>query len=175
MLWCAVAGFAQIGLVAFGQRAAGSGVWLSFTSTFPIDLLAALGYPFILPAVALLHARAEAHRRSGAMLATITGTAAVIVGIGASANAPLRPAALVLRGMWWWTLGKMGVETAILPRRFSVLTAALGALVIGGAGVVSLGDQLVFALGDLRLFDAAHLALGAWLLALAVLLMRKRR
>ena len=175
MLWCAVAGCAQIGLVAFGQRAAGPGVWLSSTSTFPIDLLAALGYPFILPAVALLHARAEPHRRSGAVLATIAGTAAVLVGIGATPIIDLRPAALVLLGMWWWTLGKIGLETGILPRRFGVLTAALGALVIAGAALVSLGDRLVLVLGDLRLFDAAHLTLGAWLLALAMLLTRERR
>ncbi|MDO8562888.1 MAG: hypothetical protein Q7S25_03480, partial [Candidatus Limnocylindria bacterium] len=156
VLWCAVAGAAQIGLAAF-----------------PVDLLAALGYPFILPAVALLHARAESHRRSGAVLATITGTAAVIVGIGASTAVPLRPAALVLLGMWWWTLGKMGVETGILPRRFSMRTAALGALVIVGAALVSLGDRLVLVSGDLGLFDAAHLALGAWLLALAAVFARR--
>ena len=123
--------------------------------------------------MALLHARAEPHRRSGAVLATIAGTAAVIVGIGAMPLVDLRPAALVLRGMWWWTLGKMGVEAGILPRRFGLLTASLGALVIAGAALVSQGDRLVLVLGDLGLFDAAHLALGAWLLALAAVFARR--
>jgi len=173
VLWCAVAGLAQIGLVAFAPRAAGPVAELSFASTFPVDLLAPLGYPFILPAVALLHARAEAHRRSGAVLATIAGTAAAIVGIGATSIVELRPAALVLLGMWWWTLGKMGVETGILPRRFGVLTAVLGALLMAGAVVASLGDRRVLVPGDLGIFGAAHLVLGAWLLALATVFARR--
>ncbi len=107
------------------------------------------------------------------MLATVAGTAAAIVGIGATSIVDLRLAALVLLGMWWWTLGKMSVETGILPRRFGLLTASLGALVIAGAALVGLGVRPVLVPGDPGRFDAAHLALGAWLLALATVFARR--
>ena len=46
-------------------------------------------------------------RQSGAILGTAAGMATITVGIAASANASLVVPALFLRGVWWWTVGKI--------------------------------------------------------------------
>ena len=87
------------------------------------------------------------------------GTAAVLVGIVSVPVAGVRGAAFLLTGMWWWTLGKMGVETGTLPRSFGLLTAA--------AGVAALAaTPLAAASAAYNPTDALHIAIGLWLLLL---------
>jgi len=86
----------------------------------------AVAYGFLLPAIAVLHVRHAAVRQSGAILATIAGAAVATVGLAGSANVDVRPASLFVLGMWWWTIGKMWVQTGVLPRTFGRVTAALG-------------------------------------------------
>src|SRR5439155_52099 len=64
-------------------------------------------------------------RRSGAVLGTIAGASVVTLGLGAAANTDLIPAALFVRGVWWWTIGKTWAETGVLPRAFGWVTAML--------------------------------------------------
>ncbi|MSQ37049.1 MAG: hypothetical protein EXR61_01885 [Chloroflexi bacterium] len=128
------------------------------------NLVMGAGYAFILPSVAVLHARAAAHRQSGSILATIAAAAAAIVGIGAAITTELRPAALILLGMWWWTVGKMGAETGILPRALGFGTATAGVAAFAAAAFVPMGPWL---------WEAARLALGVWLIALAVTFTRR--
>ena len=154
MLWCAVAGAAQIG-----------GVLGAAPFSAPLaNLVMGVSYAFILPSVAVLHARAAAHRQSGSVLATIAATAAVVVGIGAGVTTELRPAALILLGMWWWTVGKMGAETGILPRALGFATATAGVAAFVAAAFVPVGPWL---------WEAARLALGVWLITLAVTFTRR--
>ncbi|MEK6620213.1 MAG: hypothetical protein AABZ26_04475 [Chloroflexota bacterium] len=70
----------------------------------------------MLPAIAILHVRHAQVRQSGAILGTIAGTAMVTVGLGGSVNVDLQPAALVVLGIWWWSIGKTWAETAVLAR-----------------------------------------------------------
>lgn len=153
ILWSALAGAAQLAL-AVGAPPSGS---------FLANALVAIGWAFVLPSVAVLHAAAAAHRRSGAILASLLGTAVVVIGMSAATEAALRPALLVLVGMWWWTLGKMAAETGILPRAFGVATAGLGALALAG-GLAAPGMEIV-----------ARAVLGVWLLVLAALFARPAR
>src|SRR5207244_2528616 len=81
---------------------------------------------FLLPGIAVLHVRHAAVRQSGAILATIAGAAVATVGLAGSANLDVRPAALFVLGLWWWTIGKMWVETRGMPRPFGLATAARG-------------------------------------------------
>jgi hypothetical protein len=131
---------------------------------FLFDLLTAIAYGFLLPAIAVLHVRHAAVRESGAILATIAGAAVAIVGLAGSANVDVRPASLFVLGMWWWTIGKMWVQTGVLPRRFGRVTAVLGlaAFVLVPIGAIS------------SAFSAAHVALGVWLLALSWIFVRAR-
>src|SRR5207245_1200656 len=78
--------------------------------------LGAIGYGLLLPLIASLHVRHEPLRRSGAVLGTIAGASVVTLGLGAAANTDLIPAALFVRGVWWWTIGKTWAETGVLPR-----------------------------------------------------------
>lgn len=119
----------------------------------------AVAYGLMLPPIAVLQPLHARHRGSGAVLGTVTGVAAVTAGLAASAVAELRPAGLFVLGMWWWTVGKMWAETGVLPRALGVATAALGVLAIAAA---------LFA----GTWDGAQVALGAWLLALAMGLYR---
>src|SRR5207237_8509500 len=97
--------------------------------------LGAVGYGLLLPVIASLHVRHEPLRRSGAVLGTIAGASVVTLGLGAAANTDLIPAALFVRGVWWWTIGKMWAETAVLPRIFGFLTILLAALCVGLVGL----------------------------------------
>ena len=112
----------------------------------------------MLPAIAVLHVRQRAVRGSGAILATIGGTAVVVIGAAASVVPALLPALLFVLGMWWWTIGKMWVETAVLPRPLGVATAALGVLAVVAAVALPLAPSAVIA---------------AWLVALATVLSRR--
>src|SRR3989442_15189641 len=88
-LWSAIAGVAQLGIVAFGGLA------------YPIyDVLVAVGYGFLLPGVAVLHVRPAAGRQSGTILATIAGAAGATLGPAGSANPDGRPAARFGLGLW---------------------------------------------------------------------------
>jgi hypothetical protein len=138
------------------------------------DALTAVAYGFLLPAIAVLHVRHAAVRQSGAILGTIAGAAVATVGLAGSANVDVRPASLFVLGMWWWTIGKMWTQTAVMPRAFGFATAALGgasfALVPLEAFSPAFVDRMPRSLADAiaqPYFSAAHLLLGVWLLALA--------
>jgi hypothetical protein len=138
------------------------------------NVLIAVGYGLILPAVAVMHLRHRGVRDSGAILGTIAGTAVVAVGLVASVNVDLRVAALFVLGMWWWTIGKMWVVTGVLPRELGTVTAALGALALGAAFLESANILSAFVPGypDIDVWTLGHVALGVWLIAIAVVLAR---
>jgi hypothetical protein len=145
------------------------------------DALVAVAYGFLLPAIAVLHVRHAAVRQSGAILGTIAGAAVATVGLAGSANVDVRPASLFVLGIWWWTIGKMWAQTGVLPRTFGRMTAALGLLAFGfvplQAFSTTLGSIMPASLADALAqpyFSAAHLVIGAWLLALAVTFARER-
>ena len=154
-VWGTLAGAAQIAVAVLGTHDA----------TYIV--LTAAGYGLILPVIAILHHRHARVRQSGATLATISGTAVVTVGIAASANGELLVAALFLRGLWWWTVGKLWWETGVLHRPLGALTMALAAacLVLVFASV-PLGVDMALASIPLRL------ALGVWLVAVSADLLR---
>ena len=131
-------------------------------------LLVAPAYGFLLPVVAVLHVRNTAVRQSGAILGTIAGAAVATVGISGAVNPDARPAALFVLGIWWWTIGKMAAETGVLPRRFGVATAALGAL----AFVLVVLETFASAT-PIPWDDVARVALAVWLLALAAIFVRR--
>ena len=132
-------------------------------------MLIALGYGLMLPAVAILHVRHARVRESGAILATVAGTAVVAVGLAGSVNVDLRPAALLVLGMWWWTSGKLWVETRVLPTALGVITAGLGLLAIVGAFLepASVLEAIVPGYPAADVWTALRVALGAWLIGLA--------
>ena len=139
------------------------------------DALIAVGYGLMLPAVAVLHPRHGRVRESGTILATIAGTATVIVGLGGSVNVDLQPAALFVLGMWWWTIGKLWAETGILPRELGRTTAALGALALAGGlfASVSIGVSVVRPdFPDIAVWTIAQGVLGVWLVILGATLSR---
>jgi hypothetical protein len=158
-MWAAISGIAHIAAVAFS-----SGFYPSW-----FFLLTSIAYGLMLPVIAVLHVRHAVVRQSGAMLGTISGTAVAVVGIGASAAPELAVAALFVRAIWWWTIGKMWWETGVMPRW-------LGAITLG----LAVGEfALVLALGPLNVdMSTAWLALrallGAWLLALSYALWKTR-
>ena len=120
-------------------------------------------------------------RQSGAILGTIAGAAVATVGLAGSANVDVRPASLFVLGMWWWTIGKMWAQTGVMPRTFGRLTAGLGlaafllmplqsfSATFSSVMPRSLADALAQ-----PYFTVAHLAIGAWLLALAATFARER-
>ncbi len=133
-------------------------------------LLTAIAYGLMLPVIAALHVQHLAVRQSGAMLGTVSGASAVVIGVAASAAPQLAVAALFVRAMWWWTIGKTWWETGVLPRW-------LGAVTLG----LAVGEfALVLALGPLGAdMSVASLPLrvllGVWLISLAVVMWRTRR
>lgn len=138
------------------------------------NALIAVGYGLILPAIAVMHGRHTLVRQSAAILGTIAGNATVTVGLGGSVNADLRPAALFVLGMWWWTIGKMWIQTRALPRGLGWITATLGVLVLIGTFVESAGilAAVLPAYPDVGVWTLGHIALGLWLIAVAVVLAR---
>jgi hypothetical protein len=154
-IWAGVAGLAQLAATAVG-----AGLYPSW-----YFLLTAVGYGLILPLVAVLHVRHGAVRQSGAVLGTIAGTAVVTLGAAASANALLVVAAILVRGVWWWTIGKLWWETGILPRWLGVATMALAVAcfaLAAASGALDLDMDLVIV--------PLRLALGAWLVLVAIVL-----
>jgi hypothetical protein len=117
-----------------------------------------------------MHVRHVPARASGAVLGTIAGASVVTLGLGAAANADLIPAALFVRGIWWWTIGKLWAETAIFPRPFGLVTAALAIACLLLVGVYAV-TGLPMSPPDLPL----RIVLGAWLIVLAPLLWRSSR
>ena len=168
-LWSAIAGVGHLLVVAVGAVA----------YPYLFDLLSAIAYGFLLPAIAVLHVRHAAVRQSGAILATISGAAVATVGLAGSANVDVRPASLFVLGMWWWTIGKMWVQTGVMPRVFGRVTAALGlaafALVPIEAFAASFNAVMPRSLADALAqpyFSAAHITLGVWLFVLAAIFAR---
>ena len=159
-MWTAIAGVAHIVAPAFGP---------GFYPTW-FFLLTAFGYGLMLPAIASLHVRHLSVRESGAMLGTIIGTVVVAVGIGATAAPELALAALFIRAMWWWTLGKLWWETDVFSRWLGAVTLGLA---VGQFALVFIfgpigADMTILAL-------PLRLALGLWMLALAGSLWRMHR
>ena len=141
----------------------------------------AVAYGFLLPAIAVLHVRHAAVRQSGAILATIAGAAVATVGLAGSANVDVRPASLFVLGIWWWSIGKMWAQTGVMPRTLGRVTAALGLVAFVfvplQAFSATLGSVMPRSLADALAqpyFSAAHLVIGAWLLALAATFARER-
>lgn len=129
----------------------------------------------MLPAIAVLHPLHLRVRDSGAILATIAGTAAVVVGVVGWGNADLRPAAAFLLGMWWWTVGKMWTETRMFGHYLGPVTAALGVLALAGAffEFANLIAAVTFTgFPQIDPWIPLRLALGAWLIGLAAILPR---
>jgi len=127
----------------------------------------ALGYGLLLPIIASLQVLHRPVRESGAILGTIAGASVVTLGLGAAANTDLIPAALFVRGIWWWTIGKMWAETAVMPRIFGFLTMLLAVLCVGLVGLYA-ATGLPMAPPDLPL----RMILGVWLIGLAAFLWR---
>jgi len=120
--------------------------------------------------IASLHVRHEPLRGSGAVLGTIAGASVVTLGLGAAASIDLIPAALFVRGIWWWTIGKMWAETGVLPRVFGWITAALAIACFALVAAYAV-TGIPMAPPDLPL----RLILGLWLIVLAAVLWRDAR
>jgi len=103
------------------------------------------------------------------VLGTAAGTASITVGLAASANFDLVVAALFVRGIWWWTIGKMWAETSVMPRLFGIATMALAVIALGAA-VASAPMGMPAA----TIWTSERLILGLWSLALAFILWRSR-
>ncbi len=158
-VWAAIAGVSQITALAFAP------------GFFPnwYFLFIALGYALLLPPLATLHVRHAAVRDSGAILATAAGTATIAVGLAASANMELVVAALLVRGIWWWTIGKLWVETDAMPRAFGYPTMGLAVLAI-----VTAIASAPLSTDSSQIWMLERLILGVWSLALAIALWRAR-
>ena len=142
---------------------------------YAYDGLIAIGYGLMLPTIAVLHVRHSAVRSSGAMLGTIAGTATVGVGLVAAIALDLRPAALIVLGIWWWTIGKMWVETDVMSRSLGFVTAALGVLAFVAAALLALlADLLVPGATAGQAWTVVHAVVGLWLIALAGLVLTTR-
>jgi hypothetical protein len=131
--------------------------------------LTAVAYGLMLPVIAVLHTRHSSVRGSGAVLGTIIGTVVVAIGIGTTATPELALAALFVRAMWWWTLGKLWWETDVVSRWLGAIT--LGIAVGQFALVIIFGplgaDMTILAL-------PLRITLGLWLLVLGAALWRTR-
>lgn len=164
-LWAGLAGLGQLGIALFGH--------LGFP--YVRDLLLGPANLLLLPAIAHLQLRHSVVRGSGATLGSVTGVAALLLGIGAQLNVDAQPAAMFALGMWWWTIGKLWAETAVLPAGFGLATAGAGALALVGsfvaAGLTPL-TALLPGVPELALWEVTRFALAAWSLALAALLWR---
>ena len=158
-MWAAIAGVANLVAIAFGP------------GFFPVwyFLLVAVGYGLLLPAIANLHIRHLVVRAGGAVLGTAAGTASITVGLAASANFDLVVAALFVRGIWWWTIGKLWAETDVLPRLFGIATMALAVIALG-ASVAAAPMGMPAA----TIWTSERIILGLWSLALALMLWRVR-
>ncbi len=140
-------------------------------------LLTATGYGLILPVLAILHVRHASMRESGAVLATVAGTATITVGIAASGNETLIVAALFVRGIWWWTVGKLWRETSLFPSWLALPTMALAALAFVAAiatAPMGLGAYAPTGLDTQSIWMEERAVLGLWMLAVSYALWRVR-
>ena len=158
-MWSAIAGLANVVAIAFGP-----GFYPEW-----YFLLVAVGYGLLLPAIANLHVRHLRVRDAGSILASAAGTATITIGIAASANVDLAVAALFVRGIWWWTIGKMWAETRVLPRPFGIATIVLAVLAFGAALASAPMNMQAAAI-----WTSERGILGLWSLALAFFLWRAR-
>ena len=131
-------------------------------------LASAIGYGLVLPAIAILHVKHQQMRGSGAVLGTAAGIATVCLGIAISANDTFTIGALVVRGIWWWTIGKLWWETSLLPAWLAVTTSVLALLAFAMAAGTTFG------VASLALPYVASALFGLWLFALAYGLWRIR-
>ena len=104
-----------------------------------------------------------------ASLADLIAVIAVTIGVAASAAPQLAVAALFVRAIWWWTIGKLWWETDVVARW-------LGAVTLG----LAVGEfALVLALGPLGADMSVawlplRVLLGVWLIVLSIELWRTR-
>ncbi len=132
-------------------------------------VFAAVGYGLLLPVLAVLQVRHATVRQSGAVLGTAAGMATITVGLAASANSDLVVAALFVRGVWWWTIGKLWAETGIMPRGLGLLTMLLAVIALGAAlASAPMGMETA------TLWLSERLILGIWTITVAVALWRSR-
>ena len=132
-------------------------------------VLVAVGYGLLLPVLAVLQVRHAAVRQSGAILGSAAGMATITVGIAASANPDLVVPALFVRGVWWWTIGKLWAETGVLPRLFGTATMVLAVMALGGAVL-----SAPMTMDAETLWRSERIILGLWSLTLAFGLWRSR-
>ena len=158
-IWGTIGGLANVGALAFAPAFYPSWYFM----------LVAVGYGLLLPVLAVLQVRHRAVRESGAALGTAAGMATVTVGIAASANSDLVVAALLVRGIWWWTLGKMWNDTGVVARWLGIPTMALALLALGAA-VASAPMGVATA----TIWMSERLLLGLWTLALSYALWTSR-
>ena len=130
--------------------------------------LIAVGYGLLLPAIAVLHVRHLTMRHSGTMLGTMSGGAVVVLGVVAATNPDLVVPALFIRGIWWWTIGKMWWESGVLPPALGLPTMVLAVLAL-----LSIAAPLV-PLDAALLWSAGQTLLALWSLLLALALWRSR-
>jgi hypothetical protein len=140
---------------------------------YAYDALIAIAFGLMLPAIAVLHTLHRPVRSSGATLGTIAGTATVAIGLAGSVALDLRPAALLVLGVWWWTIGKMWVETSVMPRVLGFATAALAVIAFLGVAVLALSADLLQpgAIAG-QAWTIVHIVIGLWLWSLAAALFR---
>ena len=156
-MWCGLSGLANVAALVGAQGSS----WYS--------LSVAIGYGLLLPVLAILQMRHARVRQSGAILGTAAGMATITVGIGASSSESLVVAALFVRGIWWWTIGKMWADTNVMPALLGRVTQLLAAV----AFIASLLAGLQF-MGIATLWTAERVILGLWAIALAYALWRSR-
>ena len=74
-----------------------------------------------------------------------------------------------MRGIWWWTIGKIWSETSLLPHLLGVVTMALAVLAfVAAAAAAPLG------MSASTLWLAERTILGLWTFAVAIALWRTR-
>jgi hypothetical protein len=89
--------------------------------------------------------------------------------VGLAGPPETNPASIVVRVVWWWTIGKMWAETGVLPRAFGWITM-VGALLFAVVGALTVVGGRVNASPDLAL----RLLFSGWLVLLAVFLWPRR-
>ena len=156
-MWSALAGLALFAATEFAP---------GFYATW-YSILNALGFALILPVLASLHVRHVLVRQSGAVLGTIAGTCVVLLGLGGAQET--LPALLMVRAVWWWTIGKMWAETNVLTRAFGWATMLLAILFPAVAGIAALEGR-----SDASPDLALRLLFAAWLVILAAFLWPRR-
>jgi hypothetical protein len=92
-----------------------------------------------------------------------------VVLVGIAGPPETTPASIIVRVVWWWTIGKIWAETGVLPRAFG-WTTMLGAILFGVVGGFSTLGGRVSESPDLAL----RLLFSAWLVLLALFLWPRR-